>query len=439
MTVSAPLAILPTRRLVLLSILPLAVALSWVFVEPSLVVLAAIDAVLLVVVVIDAVIASGAVDAERRHAPVWSVGERTPVVLRIRNAGRRHLDLEVHDDAPAVPEGLPAVLSLAPGDAEEVSYAVRMEQRGHHRFGGITVRWWSPLGLWQRQTRVEAPADVRVYPAFEHLRRYGLKAREAEQRLPVRARRRPGGENEFQRLRGYVPGDPYRHIDWKATARRQKFTVREYGQESNQTVLFLVDAGRTMGMTLGARTAFDHALDAAMTMGHAALRHGDRVGLMVFDRSMRVWQPPRTGRRTAARLIQSTYNEFPSLHETDFAAAFRHLSTNVRRRSLVVLLTAVQDEVVAANATAVIRALGSRHLPLVVWLRDPDLTALTESPAREEEEWFARAAAAELVTWRERSLTDLRKRGALVVDCAPDQLTSELLGAYMEIKARRLL
>ena len=44
-----------------------------------------------------------------------------------------------------------------------------------------------------------------------------------------------GGENEFQRLRPYVPGDPYRHIDWKATARRREYVTREFGQDRTRT------------------------------------------------------------------------------------------------------------------------------------------------------------------------------------------------------------
>lgn len=430
---------IPTPRLIALSCVPLALALAGQFVAPAIGALAAVDAVLLVLALVDALLATGAVEVERSHAPVWSVGERTAVSLHVRNAGRRTLRLRVQDDAPAAPEGLPAELRLAAGDAAEVGYHVKMEVRGKARFGLVAVRWLSPFGLWERQTTAGASSEVRVYPSFKHLRRHGLAGREADQRLPVRVRRRPGGESEFQRLRHYVPGDPYRHIDWKATARRQHFVVREFGQESNQNIIFLLDCGRMMSMTLGQCTAFDHALDAALSMGHAALRHGDRVGMLVFDHTVRAWLPPQGGRRSGERMIHATYDLFPSGDNSDFGAAFRHLSAVMRRRSLVVLLTAVQDEVSAENAAAVVRAMGTRHLPLCVWLGDPDLTAMIDNPAPDLESWFVRAAAAELVGWRERSLADLRRSGALVVDCPPDQLTGELLGAYLEVKARRLL
>jgi len=111
----------------------------------------------------------------------------------------------------------------------------------------------------------------------------------------------------------------------------------------------------------------------------------------------------------------------------------------VRRRSLVVLLTAVVDQSNADTALSIVGALGKRHLALSVWLRDVELDALVEQPVRQPVDLYTRGAAAELLAWRERALVDLRRRGALVVDCDPADLTPALLSRYLEIKARRLL
>jgi uncharacterized protein (DUF58 family) len=255
----------------------------------------------------------------------------------------------------------------------------------------------------------------------------------------VRVRRRPGGENEFERLRPYVPGDPYRHIDWRATARRGDFVSREYGQEVNQNLIFLLDTGRMMSAANGSLTSFDHALNAALMMAQVALRHGDRVGFLAFDHQIRAWLPPRGGTRSGGRLIRATYDLFPSLAEPDYAMAFRHLSKRVRRRSLVVLLTAVVDEPNAALSSALVRGLAGRHLPLCVWVRDGELTALAEGPAEKRSDAYVRAAAAEIVGWREKALANVRRSGALVVDSPPERLTPQLLSRYLEIKARRML
>lgn len=431
---------IPSRRLVLLGAVPVGLALAWVVVPSLLPVIAAVDGLLIAAALVDALRGGASVEVRREHAPVASVGARFEVAVVVRNTSGRTLDLVVDDDTPCPSEGLPLTLRLAPGASGRVSYTLLPTRRGRYVFGPVTTRWSSPLALWSRQVRhpgAAAEDAFRVYPDFSYLRHDVLRGRQDERRMPVRARRKPGGESEFERLRSYVPGDPYRHIDWKATARRQRFVSREYGQEVNQNVVFLIDAGRTMGASLGGLTTFDVALNAALAMGHAALRQGDRVGLLVFDREVRTWLPPRGGARSGARLLQGTYDVFPSMHEPDYAGAFRHLAGAVRRRSLVVLLTAAHDQVNADAASAVVGALAGRHLPVCVWLRDPSLDAIVDGSQATDP--FVAAAAAELVRWREAALASWRQRGALVVDCAPDKLSARLLDAYLEVKARRLL
>jgi uncharacterized protein (DUF58 family) len=426
--------VIPNRALLLWSLVPLVLSLGMVIHRAVLAPLLALDLVLLLVALADLAWARFAFAAEREYAGLQAVGRPFPVVLRVRVSGQRALQAWVTDDAPGATEGLPARLALNPGSVAEWTYSCRLDRRGQHHFGPVTVRVVSPLGLWMRQLRVPLSGEVRVVPNFAQLRSDNLATRLAEQRAPVRVRRRTGGESEFERLRPYVAGDSYRAVDWKATARRRELVSREYGQEVNQNVLLVLDAGRTMSGRFGELTGFDHGLNASMLLGQAALKHGDRVGLMCFDREVRCWVPPRGGARSGARLIRGVYDIFPTLHEPDYAGALRELAQRVRRRSLVVLVTAIQDEVNTALADALISALGKRHLVVVAWLKDPDLRARLGDP-----EPAVRAAAAFLDLEREQALRELRRRGALVVDAEPEQLTSGLLTTYLEVKARRLL
>lgn len=431
---------IPTRRLVGLAAIPFALGVLAAFVPPAVAPMIAFDVVLAVVAVADALLARGALRVVRSVSPVQAVGRPFDVTLTVENVGRRALSARLTDDAPGPAEGLPASFDVEPGERVVITYRARVEQRGEHAFGPVTARWRSPLGLWERQRRHPVDTALRVYPNFAQLRRYGLQARPSEQRMPVRARRRPGGENEFERLRPYVPGDPYRHVDWRATARRGALVSREFGQEMNQNLIFLLDCGRMMTGQSAGMTTFDHALNAALMLGQVALRRGDRVGLLAFDREVRAWLPPRGGARAGSRLIRGTYDVFPRVEEPDYALAFHHLATRVRRRSLVVLLTHVVDEPNAALAETLLGALAGRHLPVCVWLRDADVEALADAETRNPRvDPYVRGAAAELLAWRERSLAGLRRRGALVVDCAPGDVTGELLSAYLEVKARRLL
>ncbi len=429
----------PTGRLVGLMAIPLVASLGMLVATETVFPVLALDLVLFAVAGADLAATRGAVAVWRALAPVQVVGRPFEVTLGLRNDSGGPRALRWTDDAPAEPRGLPAAAVLDPGEETEATYTVAVDQRGQHRFGDVVVRWTSPLGLWERQVRHEVPGVVRVYPDFGRLRDAATRGRSTEERVPVRSRRRPGGENEFQRLRPYVPGDPFRHIDWKATARRHELVSREFGQESNQNLIFLLDCGRMMGATSGSLRAFDHALNAAVLLGQRALRHGDRVGLLAFDRQPRVWLRPLSGKRSSGRLVRSTYDLEPSDDEPDYAMAFRYLTQRVRRRSLVVLLTSVVDQVSADLATQLVHALASRHLPLAAWIRDEGMDRLLDAEATEPLDSYVRGAAAELHGWRDRALAGLRRRGALVVDGSPAALTAGMLDRYLEIKARRLL
>ncbi len=430
---------IPRPALVALSSLGLPLAILAIWTDAVLPAWVVVNALVLVVGAVDLARGGAAVRAGRELATVQGVGRDFPVRVWIDNLGHRPLRVRVTDDAPGPATGLPLDARIGPGRRFEAVYQARIDRRGHHRFGPITVRWRSPWGLWERQRRLPVPGEAKVFPDFTQLRRLDLETRLVQDKAPVRARRRPGGENEFERLRPYVAGDPMKHVDWKATARRNELVTREYGQEANQNLIFLLDCGRTMGQRSGDLLAFDHALNAAVMMGEVALRRGDRVGLLAFDDKIRAWLPPRGGTRSGARIIRGIYDLSPSLSEPDYALALRHLGQRVRRRSLLVVLTSVIDQPSAESARALASGLARRHLVLTVWLRDPTLDRWLDEPGEDAVAPWRRAAAAELIDARETALRSLEKQGVHIVDCPNGGLAPQLVSSYLEIKARRLL
>jgi uncharacterized protein (DUF58 family) len=200
--------------------------------------------------------------------------------------------------------------------------------------------------------------------------------------------------------------------------------------------MFLLDAGRLMTATTQGLSLFDHALNASLMLSHVAARAGDRVGLLAFSDVIKSFTPPAGGAAAARLVIQAGYDLHPELCETDFACAFEHVGLRIRKRSLVILFTQVVDEVAAAELLRLMRGVMPRHLPLMVILRDVEIDEIVEGSA---EGPYARGAAAELSSFRDRLVRDLKRHGALVLDVAPGQLTPSLINRYLEIKARHLL
>lgn len=433
----------PTARLVALAAIPTALALAAAFLPGLLAPMFAADALLLVVALGDAAWGRRPLVTITRDRPrVLSVGRDNPVVIELTSRARRPLRVQVKDDLPdglSSPD-LPLTVTLPARGSLPAGYRVRPERRGAFVLGDHHVRYPTPLGLWLRQLRQPRRDDVRVYPDVRSVRTYELLARQNRETLLARAARLRGGENEFERLRDQRRDDAFRTIDWKATARRQKLTVREYQQERDQSVVCLLDTGRLMTGMAGGLSYLDHALNAALMMGHVAARSGDQIGLVAFDRVVRAFLPPQGGPRASQRLIQATYDLHPQLVETDFAVAFEVVARRLRKRALLVLFTQIVDDVAAAELLHVVRGLPGRHLPVCVLLRDPALEQMVEERgAPDDSSLYLRGAAAEAILWRDRQVRALRTAGAHVLHATPAELTPALVNRYLEIKAKQLL
>lgn len=183
----------------------------------------------------------------------------------------------------------------------------------------------------------------------------------------------------------------------------------------------------------------DHALNAMLLLAHVALIRGDQVGLLAFSDTIKAFVPPTGGARRINRIVHSVHNLFPEMVETRFDRAFVELEKRCGKRSLVILVTNLFDDV---NAQIVADNLGNvvgRHLPLGVFLRDHDIFALADAAPDTGPGLYKGAAAAALLNWRERALAGLRLRGVLTLDLFPDDLTAPLINQYLQIKARHLL
>jgi uncharacterized protein (DUF58 family) len=295
------------------------------------------------------------------------------------------------------------------------------------------------LGLVVRQERTELPASVDVYPDVHAARSLELLRRQGRQDARLGSLRVRGGDTEFERLRPYQVGDEIRHVDWRASARRDDLTVRQLQAESNQNVVFAIDLGRSMRGRTGGLTAIDHALNAALLTADVALRGGDRAGLIAFDEQPRRFVPPTGGRAGGRKLTRAVYALEASLAATDYGAAMAFLRAHVRARSLFVVFTNLLDARAADDLATSLRGLLPRHLPLCVLFRDTDVEALATAPTRTAHDVYVSAAAAESLAWRDAFLRRLTSSGVLVLDTKPADLTPELVKGYLAVKARRLL
>ena len=376
-------------------------------------------------------------------------GEKHQINLIVENRSKRAFRGQVKDDQPT---GLQLDdnifdVSIPSRSRAEVSYSIVPRQRGDFRFESVYLRSESRWNLWQWDMKLGCDDLLRVYPALRQISKYALYARLNRMSLiGVRRQRRIGTDNEFERLRDHTPDDQYRAVDWRATARRRKLTVRDFQSNQSQRVIFLIDCGRMMVNPFQGQTLLDAAFDAALTMSYVTLAQNDEAGMLCFSDQVIRWIPPAGGKRQLNRMVHAAHDIHPELVESRFDEAFIHLHRHCRKRTLVVLITNVIDDQNAERLKAHVSNLVGRHLPLTVLLRDHELFDHVQGIDPDKDEkggdqaaFYRAAAASDILCWRRQVLTQLNQAGVLTLDCFPERLTAPLINEYMRIKTRHLL
>ena len=434
----------PSRKLVWMAIVPAAVSGGLLLAAELLWPLAALDVVLAAVATIDLATlpSSRRFGAQRASVRVASLRKRHAVSLTVSNFARRSFHTEIRDGVPQLlnPEPAEFRVDLPARSRVTLEYVLRAQRRGAFSIDAAHLRVHSRLGLWNRMVVIPCQTPIHVYPDLKQLGQYALLARTNRlSLLGVRRMRKVGTDHEFERLRDYTIDDNYKHIEWRSSARRQKLTVKDFQSSQSQRIIFLVDCGRMMTNEAQGLSLLDHSLNAMLMLSYVALRQNDSVGLIVFSDEIHSFIPPRGGMNHMNLLLHTCFDRFPRLVESRYDAAFHHLASHARKRSLVVLITNLIDEVNSSQVERYLTNLVGRHLPLAVVLRDRRLfeAADVEKPAGDSL-WRA-AAAADILTWRHQVLADLNRKGALTLDVFPEEMTAPLVNRYLEVKARHLL
>ncbi|OHB66224.1 MAG: hypothetical protein A2V70_20350 [Planctomycetes bacterium RBG_13_63_9] len=444
------LRVYPRAALVYLALVPALVSMILLAVPAdarlpvTLAVLVPLDVLLGLVVVGDLLTLPRhkSLSAERDAVRIASLRKPHPVPLTLLNHGPRALALWICDGVPHELSPQPAefFIRLAGRSRSTLHYVLRPNRRGAFALEQVHLRIRSRLGLWQRQLDYPLGTLIHVYPDMKQLGQYALLARTNRlSLLGVRRTRRIGQDHDFERLRDYTIDDNYKQIDWRATARRRKLTVKDFQATQSQRIIFLVDCGRMMTNQAAGLSLLDHGLNAMLMLSYVALRQGDSVGMVSFSDEIHSFVPPRGGMQQMNRLLHASFDRFPQLVESRYDLAFRYLASHCRKRSLVVLVTNVIDEVNASQIQRYLSNLVGRHLPLGVLLRDRRLFDAVDVEHPTDDQLWPAAAAADILAWRHQVLSDLQSKGILSLDVFPEEMTAPLVNRYLEIKARHLL
>jgi uncharacterized protein (DUF58 family) len=304
---------------------------------------------------------------------------------------------------------------------------------GEHEWRHLNTRIAGPLGLAWWPRKVTCAQRLRVVPdLFRNVAEVGSVSASGSQ-----AAFDSGAGAEVLRLREYRSGDPPRVIDWKATVRAGRLISRDFSQDHGLQIVILIDAGRSSSLRAGNLDRFGHYVNVAARLAQFAVEREDLVGLILYaDRPLATLVPAR-GAGAVVRLRALLAAARVERTESNPLYAATRVRSLVRHRSLIVMLTDIDDASAKSQLTQAVRFLLPKHLPFVAGLSSAAVESLARAPARQWLDPYRSLAAQEYCIGLERKVRALNALGAPALVARPEQLEHAVFAAYANFQRQR--
>ena len=186
---------------------------------------------------------------------------------------------------------------------------------------------------------------------------------------------------EFAAYREYTPGDDLRRLDWRVFARSDRHYIKQYEEESNVRVTFVMDASASMNYR-GAKAAlskFDYGATMVVALAMLLARQQDPVGLVLFDEEAGTVLPPNAT-QAQVTVMSGLLQACKPARKTELGGLLRSLTDRIRRRGLLVIVSDLFTDLDAVyDGLNRLRFLGHEVLVLQVLDRD-ELTLPFDGP-----------------------------------------------------------
>jgi uncharacterized protein (DUF58 family) len=378
-----------------------------------------------------------ALSIKRKVHPILRQAQPFQVELTLFNSSDKSLSLEVIDSPPVEFTGSAKTIVLRLPSKQETTqtYTLKSFRRGSFNFGAVYYRITGPLGLTQHQGKIDLPQQVQVLPDMtdEGSRDLQLALAGAIQSGRRQSPRRGEGR-EFESLREHQRDDDFRHIDWKASAKRGKLISRQYETERDQRLMILLDTGRLMSPMIGDYRKLDYAINASIHLAQIALHKGDLVGYAIFNDELCAYAEPKKGQAQMSHLVKNLTSLQATRLESDYATVFHHVLRNCSRRTLIVCFTDLGDSPAASRLLQAALPLMPRHLPVIITVSNSEVLAVTRKLPEDEFGVYRHIAAMEIWNDYQRTLLGLRSRGIATVSVPAQELSTAAINEYLRIK-----
>ncbi len=319
-----------------------------------------------------------------------------------------------------------------------LSYVLKPLKRGEYDFGLVRVFARSPLGLLSRRYNFKEAEVLPVYPSFLQMRHYELMAISNRlNEIGIKKIRRLGNSTEFEQIKNYVPGDDYRAINWKASARHGILMTNSYTDEKSQQVYCIIDKSRVMKMPFERLSLLDYAINASLVLSNVALLKEDKAGLITIAEKIGAVIPAERKPAHINKILEVLYKEKTRYLETNMEMLYTTVRRVIKQRSLVVFFTNYESLSSLQRHLPFLRKIAGFHLLLVVFFENTELKTLSQQPAADVEGIYIKTIAEKFAYDKKLIVKELAKHGIQSILTSPQNLTVSAVNRYLELKARQ--
>ncbi len=175
-----------------------------------------------------------------------------------------------------------------------------------------------------------------------------------------------GSGLEFADVRDYQYGDDVRAIDWNVSAKGHGTFVKNFREEKEQSVFFILDVSASQDIGKVNQKKVDIGKEICGVLTLSAVKESGHVGLICFSDQKELYIKPDKGPKHGYNLILKMFDLGPKSLKTDLNKALNFTMTLLKRKSIVILISDFIDEGYEHNLTALAR----KHNLVVIHLSD---------------------------------------------------------------------
>jgi uncharacterized protein (DUF58 family) len=382
------------------------------------------------------------VTATRTCAERFSNGDENRVTIHLVNYRPYKVFVKIIDELPVQFQERDWHREATLGSKEEFSfdYFLKPMERGEYVFGVINLFFRGPLRMVIRHIISGEEKRIAVYPSYLQMKKFQLMAiTDQLQYAGSRRLRKLGSSLEFEQIKEYVPGDDYRTVNWKATARRNGLMVKTFTDERSQQIICLLDKGRSMKMPFDGMTLLDYAINAALVLSNIVLLKQDKAGLLTFGKKIDQFLQPDKKPAQINLILDTLYMQQTDFNDSDFEALYVYMRYQLKQRSLLILFTNFESLYSMERQLPYLHQLASHHPLLVVFFENTELNALQQQKAHNTEQVYYKTIANKFALEKRQIIKELQKHGIMSLLTPPQKLTLNTINKYLELKERQVI